>query len=531
MNQSSLSSQFFLNSKTSTVSIWSEALSAIATVFHLKTRYLLTRDNRLRLRYIVSAIAGVAFIASLYSVGIINPNDKGQNAANAEFIASIEPAAGFSEVVPLLSYVLKPPSSSHQLFIDKTFNIHRDKDGNIRRDPSVKESVELTERSTESQSPAAEERRIVIGKGDTLTAVLNNAGLDISEAQEAVNEISEHFSIRNLRPGQVFNVTLEPADTKTGYQLAGLTFTPDPLRTIELSRNSDGDIVSELNKKEVKKKREARQMVIDGSVYSSADKADLPDRITANTIKLFSYAVDFQRDIKAGDKLDVLYDSYQTDDGYLAKTGEIVFARLNVGGREYALYRYESGDGKVDYYTADGKSIRKSAGLMRTPVAFGRMSSGFGRRVHPVLGYTKMHAGVDFAAPTGTPVFASGDGVIEKAGRFSTFGNYIRVRHSSKVSTAYAHLSRYGKGIRPGVKVKQGQVIGYVGTTGRSTGPHLHYEVLVNNVQVNPSSVKFSGDNALKGNDLNNFKRKVRSLGEEYTKNLKGTSVNLASAQ
>jgi murein DD-endopeptidase MepM/ murein hydrolase activator NlpD len=464
----------------------------------------------------------------MYAGGLINPTE--QNIPSAEMIAQIEPEAGISQAGPILSYVMDRESITDTMFSEKALDAFRDKTGQIRRDPNVKESVEITERANESESPAAEEMRVEIGKGDTLAGVLGNAGLEQGEAQIIVSQVAKHFNMKNLRPGQVFNITLEPADTKTGYQLADLTFAIDPLKTVEVTRDDDGDIISKLNEKKVNKQREAREMVINGSVYASADRADLPDRVTANAIKLFSYAVDFQRDIKSGDKLEILYDTYKTDDGYLARTGEIIFARLNVAGREYALYRYETTGGKVDYYTSEGKSIRKSTGLMRTPIAYGRMSSGFGRRVHPVLGYTKMHAGVDFAAPTGTPIFASGDGVIEKAGRFSSYGNYIRVRHSSKISTAYAHLSRYGKGIRPGVKVKQGQVIGYVGTTGRSTGPHLHYEVLVNNVQVNPSSVKFSGDNALKGNDLNNFKRKVRALGEEYTQNVK-PSVKLASAE
>lgn len=527
MVSSSLTSQFIAHSSVASLSTWKEILLRVAGILHLKARYILTRDNRLRLRYVASAIAGVAVISGMYAGGLINPVE--QDIPSVQIIAEIEPEAGISEAGPILSFMGRD-TIANSFFSGKALDAHRDENGQIRRDPNVKESVEITERASESDSPAAEEMRIEIGKGDTLAGVLGNAGLEQGEAQIIVNKVSKHFNMKSLRPGQVFNITLEPADTKTGYQLASLNFAVDPLKTVEVSRNGNGDIISKLNEKKVNKQREAREMTIDGSVYASADRADLPDRVTANAIKLFSYAVDFQRDVKSGDKLEVLYDSYKTDDGYLARTGEIVFAKLNVGGREYALYRFETSGGKVDYYTAQGKSIRKSTGLMRTPIAYGRMSSGFGMRRHPVLGYTKMHAGVDFAAPTGTPIFASGAGVIEKAGRFSSYGNYIRVRHSSKISTAYAHLSRYGKGIRPGVKVKQGQVIGYVGTTGRSTGPHLHYEVLVNNVQVNPASVKFSGDNALKGNDLNNFKRKIRALGEEYTQNIK-PSVKLASSQ
>jgi murein DD-endopeptidase MepM/ murein hydrolase activator NlpD len=495
--------------------LWQKVLLGVTS--HFKTRHLLTRHDRLRLRYVATAAAAIVFAASFYVGGTIGPSQ--QVETSAEYAANVEPAAGLSTAAPIFS-----------VFSGNFLDGHRDQTGQIRRDPTVKESVLLAEGSDDADSPAAEERRIEIGKGDTLAGVLMRNGLVAGEAQTVVNAVSRHFNMRALRPGLVLHMTLEPADTESGYQLAGMTFSPDPLRTIDVVRDAGGSIVANLDEKVIKATREARQVVIDGSVYGSADKANLPDRIAANTIKLFSYAVDFQRDIHAGDRLDVLYDSYKTADGYVARTGDIAYARLKVGGREYALYRYEDKDGQVDYYTSDGKSIRKSAGLMRTPVAFGRMSSGFGVRTHPVLGYTKMHKGVDFAAPTGTAVYASGDGVIERAGRFSTFGNYVRVRHSSKLSTAYAHLSRYGKGIRPGVRIKQGQIIGYVGTTGRSTGPHLHYEVLVNNVQVNPKSVKFAADNSLKGRELARFKDTIKSLGNEYAQKL-GSSVKLASAE
>lgn len=522
MISSTLSSQFILTSPTSSLSVWQRGLLSFSALCRVKTRYLLTRDNRLRLRYVASAVAGVSLVMGLYIGGGINPTQP-SDAEVSSFVSQLEPASGVSAAAPIFSYVLNSPSSYG---LDQ----HRDASGQIRRDPSVKESVQLAERSEEAQSPAAEEHHLEIGKGDTLAGVLVSAGLASSEAQDVVNEVSRHFNMRSLRQGQAIDFTLEPADTSTGYELSSLTFSPDPLRTISVSRADDGRLTADLDEKEVRMSHEARKVEIDGSVYGSADRANLPDRVTANAIKLFSYAVDFQRDIQQGDSLEVLYDSYKTKDGYVARTGDIAFARLKVGGKEYALYRYETSGGQVDYYTADGRSIRKSSGLMRTPIAFGRMSSGFGMRSHPVLGYTKMHKGVDFAAPTGTPIYASGDGVIERAGRFSSFGNYVRVRHSSKISTAYAHMSRFGKGIRPGIRVKQGQIIGYVGTTGRSTGPHLHYEVLVNNVQVSPRSVKYAADNALGGRELARFKEKIRALGQEYTNNMtKG--VKLASAE
>ncbi|MDY0029768.1 MAG: peptidoglycan DD-metalloendopeptidase family protein [Pseudobdellovibrionaceae bacterium] len=505
------------------------ALETAIDLLHLKKRHVLTRDNRLRLRYMVSGAAGLAMTISLYTAGHIGSQATQQ--ADVGFMAALENSQPSAETADhILSMMMPQVSVANGGSVLSTLDHFRDGDGQIRRDKEVLKTVEMVA-ATENPvaSPASQEKTLEIGKGDTFGEVLENAGLGVAESQSIISEISRHYNLRGLRPGQEFDLTMQPADTDTGFQFERIAFSPDPLKTIEVYRDDDGDIASRIDEKKVTKKREAREVDIDGSVYGSADKADLPDRITANTISLFSYAVDFQRDVHQGDKMQVLYDSYRTDDGYLAKTGDIIFARMNLAGKEYAFYRYESKDGQVDYYTADGKSIRKSEGLMKTPVSFGRLSSGFGMRRHPVLGYTKMHKGVDFAAPTGTKVYASGDGVIEKASRFSSFGNYIRIRHNSKLSTAYAHLNGYAKGIRPGIRVKQGQLIGYVGTTGRSTGPHLHYEVLMNGVQVNPKSVKVAIDNSLNGKELKRFKETIRTLNQQYAKQLDADKIKLAS--
>ena len=181
-----------------------------------------------------------------------------------------------------------------------------------------------------------------------------------------------------------------------------------------------------------------------------------------------------------------------------------------------AFYRHEFEGGRIGYFKADGHSAKK--GLLSTPVDGARMSSGFGMRHHPVLGYSKMHKGMDFAAPTGTPIYAAGDGVVEKASRFGGYGNYVRIRHNDNIKTAYAHMSRFGKGVKSGSTVKQGEVIGYIGTTGRSTGPHLHYEVLMDGAQVNPNSVKIPTGEVLAGAELNKFKSTVASYEKQFKK-------------
>jgi len=501
------------------------ALERAIDLLHLKKRHVLTKDNRLRLRYLVSGAAGLALVVGLHAGGQIDPQTG--IGSETQLIVSLDQQDGNETASQILSMIV-PQNAIGETGGLFSLDHFRDDHGQIRRDREVIKSMEMMAED-ESSSPAAEEKTIEIGQGDTLSEILTKAGLGNTESQLVTSEVGRHFNLRGLRPGQKFKVTLEPAETDSGYQLSALSFTPDPLRTIEVQRDDNGNLTSRIDEKQIERRQESRLVSIDGSVYGSADKANLPDRITANTIRLFSYAVDFQRDIHQGDKMEVMYDTYKTEDGYLAKTGDIIFARMTLGDKQYAFYRYETLDGQVDYFTEDGKSIRKSAGLMRTPVAYGRVSSGYGMRRHPVLGYSKMHKGMDFAAPTGTKIFAAGDGVIERAGRYSSYGNYIRIRHNSKLSTAYAHLSKYAKGIHPGTRVKQGQLIGYVGTTGRSTGPHLHYEVMVNGVQVNPKSVKVTVDNSLKGKELKRFKEQIRKLDTQYVENLNQDKIKLAS--
>lgn len=501
----------------------------VANLCSVRTRTVLTRDNRLRLRYVASGCAGLLLVTSLYAGGIINPEQAEQD--QGAVLAAMEPAAGL-EAGHLFALAGKAVQESH----DVLRSSHRDVEGHIRRNPDAIQTAALINQDFDQEKNLASGRaaikgprqlRLQVGKGDTLAGVLQEAGVSYDEAAHVVNAVAKHVNPRNIKAGQALDLSLEPDDQGASLQFAKASFVIDPLRTLYIERNG-GDIKSRLDEKEVKNVREARRVVIDGSLYGSADRAGLPDNVTANAIRLFSYAVDFQRDVREGDSLDVLYDTYETDDGYVAKTGDIIYARMMLGGKELTLYRYQGKDGGMDYYTPEGKSIRKSTGLMKTPIAFGRLTSGFGVRRHPVLGYTKMHKGIDFGAPVGTPIYAAADGVIEKAGRFSTYGNYVRIKHTAKMSTAYAHMSRYGQGIRPGVRVKQGQIVGYVGTTGRSTGPHLHYEILVNGVQVNPKSVKVAVDDSLKGDELKRFRDHIRRLGQEYAER-SGERVKVAA--
>jgi murein DD-endopeptidase MepM/ murein hydrolase activator NlpD len=265
------------------------------------------------------------------------------------------------------------------------------------------------------------------------------------------------------------------------------------------------------------------------SLYGSAAKADIPNAVTAEVIRILSWDIDFQRDIRRGDVLDVMYDQMETADGKGVRFGNVIFAHLNINGRDVPIYRFEMKDGTVDYFTPDGQSVRKA--LLSTPVDGARISSGFGQRKHPVLGYTKMHKGIDFAVGVGTPIYAAGDGTIEMMQRWSSFGNYVRIRHNSSIKTAYAHMSKFAKGLGAGSRVKQGQVIGYVGATGRVTGPHLHYEVLMNGTQVNPRSVKLPQGEILKGSELASFKQQVQQVQRQFAELSGRERMKVASAE
>jgi murein DD-endopeptidase MepM/ murein hydrolase activator NlpD len=223
----------------------------------------------------------------------------------------------------------------------------------------------------------------------------------------------------------------------------------------------------------------------------------------AKLIQIFSFDIDFQRDIQSGDQFAIMYEELSDEYGKKLGAGKILIAEMKLSGKPIRLYKYKSAKGDTDYYNAKGQSARKS--LTLTPIDGARISSGYGRRRHPILGYTKMHRGVDFAAPRGTPVYAGGRGIIEVAGRNGAYGRYIRIRHNSTYKTAYAHLKGFARGIRKGRRVKQGQVIGYVGTTGRSTGPHLHYEILKNGRQMNPRRLNLPSGQKLRGKELARF--------------------------
>ncbi len=368
----------------------------------------------------------------------------------------------------------------------------------------------------EPQDPAADaappsfQYVLRVGRGDTLGGLLVDAGVPAADADAAIRALAKHYNPRRIRKGQEITLAFKPpaagsaeAATPTPGEFLGLTIEPDYDSAVEVTRTAGGGFAAEMMAKTLRRALARATGEIELSLYVAGRKAGLPHGILAELIRAFSWDVDFQRDVREGDGFEVMYDRAFDDKGREVHAGPIRFAALTLSGKRHAIYLFATDDGDSDYYDAAGKSARKA--LMRTPIDGARLSSGYGKRTHPILGYTKMHRGVDFAAPSGTPIYAAGNGTVVQAGRNGAYGNYLKIRHNSEYATAYAHLKAFARGVHAGKRVTQGQIVGYVGTTGRSTGPHLHYEILVNGAQTNPMKVRMPSGRALAGDELRRF--------------------------
>ena len=362
------------------------------------------------------------------------------------------------------------------------------------------------------------ETRVRITRGENFVDTLKRAGVNAGDRNEAAYAFGKHYNLRQLRPGQEFELTLGWPN-QTIFQMAAsgeapqarliaLDFREDAENRIEVRRNPEGGFFSKKKIIPLTTRILSVAGVIEGSLYLSAKKEGAPDKVIADLADAFAYDVDFQREIFGGDEFEAIFEARYDDQGELVSAGDIIFARLKWRGRnrEKGYYRFASdADGaRADFYDATGQSAKRL--LMKTPIDGARLSSRFGTRKHPILGYKRAHKGVDFAASRGTPIKAAGDGIIERADRYGSFGNYVRIRHANGYKTAYAHLKGFHRGIRKGKRVRQGDIIGYVGTTGRSTGPHLHYEVHLNGKAVNPQRLKIATGKQLKGAELDRFK-------------------------
>ena len=358
-----------------------------------------------------------------------------------------------------------------------------------------------------------EKKQITVSAGDTLINILHRAGLAAPEAYKVIGELQKRFDPAKLRQGH--ELTLSFVDNQESNAVfQGLSLRTDVCREVQVTRDvGQGFRVRELEH-ELSTRPARAEAEITSSLYRAAQAADLPTEALLQVLRAYSYDVDFQRDIHPGDRIEVLYQERVDDRGKVVMPGPVLYAALHTNGRTLRIYRHESEDGGTGFFDSRGKSVQKA--LMVTPIEGGRMSSGYGMRKHPILGYNRMHEGLDFGAPAGTPIMAAGDGVVQYAGRRGSYGHYIRIRHPNQYQTVYAHMSGYAEGISRGTRVKQGEVIGYVGSTGRSTGPHLHYEVRYAGSPVNPKEIDSPPGRKLEGEELQRFMASKNNLEELY---------------
>ena len=338
-----------------------------------------------------------------------------------------------------------------------------------------------------------------ISSGETFDEILKKYAVSKDEIQEIKKKLSKKVNLNKLNTNQKIQFTIDQSNNL----IKNFIFKLSNTEKIYLTRNiknyqfEQKILLTKLNKEVI-----YSENIILQSLYRSALNQNVPTGIIIDFAGIYGFQVDFQRDIRKKDSFQIMYEVFKDENGKIIENGSILFANLKLSGENNRLYYFDK-KGSEGHYDRNGKSVKKA--LMKTPINGARLSSPFGMRKHPIDGFNKMHRGTDFAAPMGTPIMASGDGVVKKAGWCGGGGNCVVIKHNSTYQTVYAHMSKFAKGIRSGVRVRQGQTIGFVGSTGKSTGPHLHYEVIVNGKKINSQTLKLPSGKKLKGKDRENF--------------------------
>ena len=375
--------------------------------------------------------------------------------------------------------------------------------------------------------PVDTSQSVIVQPGDTLMKLLIKAGIPRNQCIAVIRAMRKHYNPRSILPGQKITVTMRPGKTDTSEaMLQKVALHANVERDVVVRREDDGKFQA------VEVKHELRTTLVRGAgtiasnLYVAGRNAGLPPSILVEVMRIYSWDVDFQRDIQPGDGFDIVFERLTTETGDKVRDGAIVYAELRLGSATHTFYRFVDEHGESGYFNKNGQGARKP--LLRTPVDGARLTSRYGRRRHPVLRYTRMHRGVDFAAARGTPVYAAGNGRIVYRGRKGAFGKFIKIRHNSQYQTAYAHLRSFRRGVTSGSRVKQGQIIGYVGSTGTATGPHLHFEVIVGGRQVNPLRVRLPSGRKLKGKQLAAFQAMRGALSQRMA-DLRTQGIKISS--
>ena len=362
-----------------------------------------------------------------------------------------------------------------------------------------KEFTNLTNFLISKINSPYEEIDYIVKNNDTVEKILKNFKIRNNDIREITSQLKNN-KLANIYSGRQLSLIIKKLENGSNT-LVNLVYPINNTTSVEIRKSQNNFEVKE-NILQLYKKEVVVKSVIKNNLYSSAIESGVEPNIIVEFARIFGFEVDFQRDIRQGNWFEILYERFEDDNNKVKDTGKIIYASMFVNGEELNLYNFKSNNVE-DFYDIKGKSITKS--LMKTPINGARLSSSFGMRKHPILGYNKMHKGTDFAAPSGTPIMASGSGTVTRARWCGGGGNCVKIKHNSTYETIYAHMKAFAKGIREGRKVKQGQIIGYVGSTGLSTGPHLHYEVLVNGKKVNSQRLKLPSGKTLRGEERKQF--------------------------
>ena len=396
----------------------------------------------------------------------------------------------FGLILLIIFTIIVATLSNHQKKLSK--NQHNNIIDNIYFKKTLNEIVKNLE-------PRYKKYNHKIKSGETFDKILDSYSINKDEINAIKQSLSKKVNINKLNTNQKIHIILD----KTNNKIKEFVFQISNTEKIYLSKNSeDLEFDEKILSIKLDKKIIYKENIILQSLYKAATDQNIPPNTIIEFARIYGFQVDFQRDIRKEDKFQIMYEVFIDENKKIIETGEILFANLKLSGQDNSLYYFDK-ENFEGHYDKNGKSVQKA--LMKSPINGARLSSSFGMRKHPIDGYNKMHRGTDFAAPKGTPIMASGNGIVKKAGWCGGGGNCVKIRHNSTYETVYAHMSKFARGIKNGVRVKQGQTIGYVGSTGKSTGPHLHYEVIVNGKKVNSQKLKLPSGKVLKGKDREYF--------------------------
>ena len=388
---------------------------------------------------------------------------------------------------------------TYSLIVNQISSYNKVKQDNFENFIEGKEFSTLTSYFLDNLRSPYKEYSYVIKNNDTIDKILNNFKIKQSDIKLITAELKKR-KLSNIYSGRKLSIVLKKGQNNAN-NVVNILYPINNTLSIEI-RKQDKDFLIRENKIKLDKKEVVIKNTIKNNLYSAAIEAGIEPNIIIEFARIYGFEVDFQRDIRKGDWFEIYYEKYLDDNNVVKDTGKIIYASMYVNNKEINLYNFKTKN-ESGFYDLGGRSIVKS--LMKTPINGARLSSSFGNRKHPILGYTKLHAGTDFAAPSGTPIMASGSGTVTRARWCGGGGNCIKIKHNSTYQTVYAHMSKFGRGIKKGAKVKQGQIIGYVGSTGLSTGPHLHYEVIQNGKKINSQKLKLPSGKILTGNQRKYF--------------------------